>query len=127
MKKNDTTYTRVLSEDEIQSVIIGLPSLLKALAGDCIVVAHYGWACNIHPDLQYKPMEVGISWLDRFLSESIEQRIFVPASSDLSVATPNDGFELLFCHESDIHLSGKNEQLVQQACEHKLLTKYMKT
>jgi len=44
MKKDDTIYTRPLSEAEVQSVLRGLPSFLMRLAGDCIVVAEYGWA-----------------------------------------------------------------------------------
>jgi hypothetical protein len=126
MKQDGTIYTRQLSEAEVQSVISGLPSLIRVLVGDCIVVAEYGWTCNIHNDLQYKPMEVGIGWLDRFLAESMDQRIFVPAHSDLSITTPNGGRQIQFCHESDIHLSGQDTSLVRQASEHELLKGLMK-
>lgn len=121
MKKNDEIRTRFLSEAEVRSVVSGLPSLIKDLVGDCIVNVEYGWACNIHPNLQYQSMDVGISWLDRFLADSIEQQIFCPAKSDMTVATPDDGFKIQFCHERDIHLSGRKKELLQQACEHKLL------
>jgi len=127
MKKDNEVHTRLLSEPEVQLVLKGLPSLMRDLAGDCIVIAEYGWGCNIHNDLQYKPMEVGVAWLDGFISDSIEQRIFVPASSDLSVSTPEGGCEILFCHESDIHISGGQRKLVQQACEHPLLKELIDT
>lgn len=114
-------YTRPLSEAEVRTVLAGLPALIKELVGDCVVNVEYGWGCNIHLDLQYRPMGVGIAWLDRFLSESMDQRIFCPAESDLIVATPGNGLTLLFCHESDIHLSGQDEELVRRACEHNLM------
>ena len=126
MNSPGTIYTRQLSQAEMQSVIAGLPALFKELAGDCIVIAQYGWACNIHNDLQYKPMSVGLSWLDRFIAESIDQRIFVPAKSDLMLATPNSGFEMQFCHEGDIHLSGQDALLVRRACAHELFQGLMK-
>lgn len=127
MKKNDEIRTRILSEAEVRSVVEGLPSLVKDLVGDCIVNVEYGWACNIHHNLQYQPMDVGISWLDRFLADSIEQQIFCPAKSDMTVATPDDELKIQFCHESDIHLSGRKKELLRQACEHALLRDFMET
>jgi len=126
MKEENEICTRLLSEAEVLAVVAGLPAFIRELAGDCIVTIEYGWACNIHVNLQYQGMDVGISSLDRFLSDSIDQRIFRPAESDLTVATPNDDFKLLFCHESDIHLSGRDESLVRRACEHELLRNLMK-
>ncbi|MBP7275522.1 MAG: hypothetical protein KBA51_04890 [Kiritimatiellae bacterium] len=126
MKKEEEICTRPLSEAEVRAVIDGLPALIKELVGDCIVNVEYGWACNIHINLQYQTMDVGISWLDRFLSDSINQSIYRPAKSDLTVATPDNGLKMQFCHESDIHLSGQDANLVQRACKHDLLRNLMK-
>jgi len=119
-------YTRLLSADEVEAVLDGLPVLLEELAGDCILVAEYGWGCNIHNDLQYVPMQVGIGWLDNFLAESKEQKIYLPAESDLSITTPDGSLTILFCHESDIHLSGKNAELVKKATESDLIRPLLK-
>ena len=121
MTEANKFYTRILTKKEIEVVIDGLPALIQGLVGDFILSVEYGSHCNIHDDLQYKPMEVGLSWLDRFLAESIDQRIFVPAESDFSITTPGGGLEILFCHESDIHLSGKDESLLRRATQSGLI------
>jgi len=126
MTDDKTIYTRRLSVGEVESVVTGLPGLLWTLVGDCVLTAEYGTECNIHNDLQYVSMQVGIRWLDRFLAESKEQRIFVPAKSDLSISTPAGGLTILFCHESDIHLTGQNEELIRHAVESDLLSVLMK-
>ena len=50
--------------------------------------------------------------LDRFITESIEQRIFVPGDSDLTIAAPDDRLSVMFCHEADILVSGTDLELV---------------
>jgi hypothetical protein len=126
MTEDKTIYTRLLSVGEVEAVINGLPDLLWSLAGDCILTAEYGTECNIHNDLQYVPMQVGIRWVDRFLAESREHGIFVPAKSDLSITTPNGGLTILLCHESDIHVTGTDETLIERACQSDLLRPLLK-
>lgn len=117
--------TRLLSKEEIESVLSGLPALLDQLVGSCILSAEYGTECNIHNDLQYHPMAVGIGWLSQFLAESIDQRIYVPAKSELSITTPDRGLEMVFCHEHHIHLSGRDAALIRRASESALIKHLM--
>lgn len=127
MAEDRIIYTRILSTGEVEVVLKGLPDLLWEVAGDCILTAEYGTECNIHNDLQYMPMQVGTTWLGSFLAESIEQRIFIPGKSDLSVMTPAGGLTVLFCHESDIHLSGSNAALIEKVCQSELFQRLLKT
>jgi hypothetical protein len=96
---------------QFQSVLESLPGVLKDLLGDTLVSAMYGWGCNLHTDLCYVPMRVGTRWVDRFIRDSLEQHIFVPANSDLYFEIPAERLELLFCHEGDIHISGPDDEL----------------
>ncbi|MBI3987442.1 MAG: hypothetical protein HY343_11005 [Lentisphaerae bacterium] len=126
MNEDKAVFTRILTKHEVEAVILGLPALIRKLVGDCILTVEYGTHSNLHNDLLYKPMEVGIAWLHRFLAESIDQRIFLPAGSDMSIATPDGGLEILFCHEGDIHLSGKNAALIQRVTQSELLRTLIK-
>jgi hypothetical protein len=100
-----------LPVEQLQSVLESLPFLLKDCLGDCFFTAMYGWGCNLHMDLCYVPMKVGTRWADRFIKDSLEQHIYVPANSDLYFELPDERLELLFCHEGDIHISGPDDEL----------------
>lgn len=100
-----------LGAQRLQSVLQSLPVVLKELLGDTLIKAMYGWGCNLHMDLCYAPMTVGTRWADRFIKDSLEQRIFMPARSDLYFELPDERLELLFCHQGDIHVSGPDDEL----------------
>jgi hypothetical protein len=100
-----------LEAEQLQAVVESLPVVLKELLGDALFKAMYGWGCNLHMDLCYVPMTVGTRWADRFIKDSLEQRIFVPAGSDMYFELPDERLELLFCHEGDIHVSGPDSEL----------------
>lgn len=93
-----------LRAEELRSVLEALPAVLNECFGDCLVTAMYGWGCNLHKDLCYVPMQVRTRWADRFIKDSLDQRIFVPGESDLHFELPH-GLKLLFCHDGDIHVS----------------------
>jgi hypothetical protein len=100
-----------MSPAALQSAIQSLPDLVRTLVGDCLVTSMYGWGCNLHMDLCYVPMRVGTKWIDKFIGESLEQRIIVPGQSDFYIELPEERVEILFCHEGDIHVSGPDEEL----------------
>lgn len=89
-----------------------LPAFFCEFFPDSILIAKYGYGSGLHNDLCYQPMHVGVGWLDRFITESIEQRIFVPGDSDLTIAAPDDRLSVMFCHEADILVSGTDLELV---------------
>ena len=112
MKAQDFEWVSAsLPEEQLRSLLTSLPSVLNELAGDCLLKAMYGWGSNLHIDLCYVPMRVGTKWVDRFIKESLEQRIVVPANSDLYFEFPDERLEILFCHEGDIHVCGPDEEL----------------
>jgi len=99
------------SSAELQAAMESLPELLRTLVGNCLIKAMYGWGCNLHMDLCYVPMRVGTQWIDRFIRESLEQSIVVPGKSDFYVQLPDERVEIMFCHESDVHVSGPDEEM----------------
>ena len=126
MTENATVYTRRLNQAEIKAVIQGLPELLQQIDADCVLSIEYGCGCNIHDDLQYKPMAVGIAWLDKFIADSTEQCIYESGKSDLSLATPNGGVTILLCHEGDIHIEGNDLAQIELVTKSDLLREYLK-
>jgi hypothetical protein len=107
-------YSGILPAERVHQAMEALPDVFRGLLGDCIVTAYYGFGCELHPDLQYKPMQVGTKWIHRFITDSITQGIVIPGHSDFSFTAPNERLEILYCHESDIHLSGKDDPLIEQ-------------
>ncbi len=99
-----------------------LPVALRAIVGDSLIVATYGYGSRLHPELWYVPMRVGMSWLPRFIDESLDQRIFVPGSSDLIFNLGNGAVEVEFCHDAHLHLSGTDERLLDYVRHHEIYT-----
>jgi hypothetical protein len=56
-------------------------------------------------------LRVETKWASRFIKDSLEQRIFVPAESDLHFELPDGQLRLLFCHDDDVHVSGSDDEL----------------
>lgn len=109
--------SNVRSPDELLAAIEGLPAILRALAGETIVSAYYGYGCNLHPDICYLPMKVGTAWIDRFIRDSLQQRIVVPGKSDFSFTIHGGKLEVEFCHDGHIHVSGTDIDLHKRFLE----------
>jgi len=67
-----------LTADQMASALKQLPAVLLGIFGECWFTTYYGWATNIHEDLQYKTMRVRTDRMQRFIEDSVEQRIVVP-------------------------------------------------
>lgn len=103
-----------ISKDTTRSFLALVPSLMLELYGNRNLTVYYGWACNLHPDLLYKPMSVPLDVFPYFIEDSIEQRIFVIGGSDLLIESPDSKLRLLICHESDIHLDGIDDEAINR-------------
>ena len=126
MGKKYEICSGILPKTKIDKFLKVLPSFLNEFIREPIYIVKYGWGCNIHNDLHYQPMQVGINWLDRFINESIEQRIYKPGESDLYIETKDNSIVILFCHESDIHIKAiekeRLEKLVKENYLNELFT-----
>jgi hypothetical protein len=84
------------------------------LLGEHKIVAMDGWKTKIHGSLHWQPMNDDTRWLQYLIEDSIEQKIVTPGESDFIFEVPAKRLEVMFCHESDIHLDGTDDQLLQQ-------------
>jgi hypothetical protein len=98
----------------MREFIDALPSVMRDIYGNRHLIVSYGWGCNLHPELWYKPMRVALDTFPYFIEDSIEQRIFVMRGSDLLIESPDSGFCILICHESDIHLDGTDDESINK-------------
>ena len=103
-----------LPQEQMHALLLALPKALLSLLGEKRVVASYGWAARIHGDLFYKPMRENVLTLQYLIEDSIEQRIVIPGESDFRFEVPEGRLDILFCHESDIHLDGMDEDLMRR-------------
>jgi hypothetical protein len=103
-----------LSKEQMHAAILALPGVLQTLLGEHKIIASYGWGTNIHVDLTYKPMREDTRWIQYLIEDSIEHGIVLPGGSDFLFEVPEGRLELLFCHESDIHLDGSDDELLQR-------------
>jgi hypothetical protein len=58
-------------------------------------------------------MRIAIRGLERFIDDSLGQQIVVLGGSDFVFVVPENRLEILFCHEGDIHLAGRDPALVE--------------
>ena len=112
------TVRSVPSPEALRRAMEALPTVLRDLVGEAIVTASYGYGCHLHPDICYLPMKVGTRWIDRFIRESLEQKIVVPGKSDFSFIVPDARLEIEFCHLGDIHVSGADVALLDRFLSH---------
>lgn len=101
----------------MHNAILALPKVLQSLLGEHKIIASYGWATKIHGDLQYKPLREDTRWLQYLIEDSIEQRIVIPGESDFRFEVPDDRLDVMFCHESDVHLDGSDDEHLQRFME----------
>lgn len=107
-------HSRQLSEPDWAAALDALPVFFRETLPGSIITAEYGFGCGIHADLTYVTMRIGVGWLDRFLRESVEQRIFVPGQSDLHIHSPDRTLSITLCHEGDMHVSGSDSDLLRK-------------
>ena len=112
--KIDESVSPILSAVDLLQVMEQFPSVLNALLGNVIIKAMYGYGCHLHPELCYLPVQVGTSWLQRFIRESLQQQIVVPCQSDFIFIIQDGELEVEFCHEGHVHISGTNPILVAE-------------
>ena len=104
-----TFVTQHLSATIIKEAVLALSPFLRAeLESNVLLKASYGYGSGLHPELCYRDMEVGIGWLDRFMSDSLKQGIVVPGRSDFTITIPINRMVIHFCHEGDIHTGGED-------------------
>jgi hypothetical protein len=112
--KTAELHSRALAPEEWEPALDGLASFLREAFPRSIVTAEYGFACDIHADLTYVTMRIGVHWLHEFLRESVERHIFLPGRSDMYVHAPDQQLSVTFCHEADIHVSSPHPALLQK-------------
>lgn len=104
--------TRSIDSDVMECAIRGLATILQELLPpETVLKATYGWGSGIHPALCHLGMEVGVSWIDRFVGDSLDQRIILPGESDFRLSIPKRRVYFVFCHEEHIHSSGVDYEL----------------
>src|SRR4051812_4056626 len=106
--------TDYLSEDQMRDALLSLAPALQSLLGESKLTAGYGCGAKIHGDLRYVPMSESTEYIQYLIEDSIEQRIILPGESDFYVEAPEKRLIVTFCHESDIHLDGTDEELLQR-------------
>ena len=103
-----------LTKDQMHSALIALPGVLLSLVGEYPIIAMYGWASHLHTSLLWTPMGADTRSLQYLIEDSLDPRIVVPGESDFIFEVPEKRMEVVFCHQSDIHLDGTDDALLQQ-------------
>jgi hypothetical protein len=107
--------------EEISAFLLALPGVLQESAGPAEWVGAYGYGCEVHPDLWYKPMFVALGRLASFLSQSSAQGIFIPGHSDMELASTDGRVVISVSHEGWVRISGTDGELVQGLAHHPAL------
>jgi hypothetical protein len=116
MKQNERVSAQQDSASLV-AVLEELPVALDSLVGKEVILATYGYGSGLHPDLCYTPMKVGIAWLERFIRESLDQRIAKPGESDFVFEVRRGELEVEICHDAHVHVSGSNLEFIDRILE----------
>ena len=103
-----------ISVERMHQVCNNLHIVLLEVLGNATCKAMYGWSCDLHIELLWKPMQVPQSMMESFIRDSISQRIFLPGKSDLIIESPDEKLTLNLNHESDIHVDGSDDELIKK-------------
>jgi hypothetical protein len=74
----------------------------------------FGWGCRGPQDGLYKSISVAPCDLLKSVKDEGPQVGFEIAECDLFLTLPERRLKIQFCHESDIHVEGEDEQLIQK-------------
>jgi hypothetical protein len=113
MAPGETKKSAPRNADAIRAFLASLPTVL-GVCGIRELVVVYGYGCEIHPDLWYKPMAIQVPQLLIFLERSVDQGIFIPGYSDLSICTSSASLVLDVSHEGRVDVSGSDLELVSR-------------
>ena len=117
--------TEYLTTEKLTAALLALPETIATLVGHHSVVVQYGWSSYIHPDLTYTPMNCfGKRSLQELIQYSIDRGITVPGESDFLFEVPEQRLEIVICHESDIHLDGNENELLERFMALEPFTQY---
>lgn len=98
-----------ISELEFAEEISFVCSLF-ADAGSAQVSVMFGWACKAQPDQLWRSKEIVCASLSDWIAAAIQDGIFEPGRSDLSIES--DGLTVLLCHEADIHVMTQSASVI---------------
>jgi hypothetical protein len=100
-----------MTAQQAQEAMEALQSVLHSLVGAASLIARYGYGCQLHPDLHGVPMRVGTGGVERFVRDSVCQKIFAPGEADVHFELADNRLHVVFCHEGHIHVGGGDKQL----------------
>jgi hypothetical protein len=107
MTQNETRFVSGrLSESQLIELLARLPEFFRTSTKVEIVNCHYGVGAQIHPDLWFVTMRVGVNWLADFIRDSIDRGIVTIGGTDFYFGTDDRRFSVLLCHEGDVHVAG---------------------
>ena len=103
--------SEILSESQLNDQVIELANLLKANRRENLLVA-FGFGCEKDIDDLWKDENVKAEDLEFYIHKSIQEGIYRIGKADFHITDIDKSFQILFCHESDIHLISKDENLL---------------
>lgn len=106
--------TDYLPKEQMHAALLALPGVLVNLLGEHKLVAMYGCQAKIHHSLAWQPMNDHTDRLQYLIEDSIDQRIIIPGQSDFHFEVPENRLAVMYCHESDIHLDGLDDELLRR-------------
>ncbi|MEM7343214.1 MAG: hypothetical protein AAF485_03145 [Chloroflexota bacterium] len=105
--------TVILSKSQFELIIQDILIFLNEKRIKSVTTI-YGWACNVEIDDLYQDIPISTDNLKQFLIENIENGVYEVGESDLFIENKETDVQFLLCHESDIHFTTKNMQLLQE-------------
>ncbi len=106
--------TEILPRAYLRSELLRVIEYLKTHAANDIDV-YFGWDCEFPEDGDYEEsLRVPASEIADLVGRYTELKIYSIGESDLFLTDRDHGVEILFKHESDIHVTTPHSEIIEE-------------
>jgi hypothetical protein len=103
----------LLSEDDYRRALIDLADLLRKVGVEEVSVA-FGFGCDCPDELLFVDQPLPLERLLPFIAESEASDYYRVGSDNFHINDVTNRWQILLCHESDVHFTTNDESLIQR-------------
>ena len=105
--------SNIIGNDEYLHALVQIVKFLEEIGTDRLLVS-YGFGCDCPDEQLYERTSIRTNQLLEFIQESTALDYYRLGKDNLHICDENQRIEILLCHESDIHFTTENLDLVEK-------------
>jgi len=102
--------TGLLTQEQMQAELDAILSLLTGSESRDVEIM-YGFGCQVEEP--YQTLTVSVAALSAFISQAQREGVWRLGEDDLHITVSDPDTEYLLCHESDVHVTSVDSQVLK--------------